>query len=82
MRNKVIAGRAPDQRCRAQGGSKGLPEIGAVDDSHAVREEAAFEQTIVRVPFGLGPPRSPSAVTYQAFEVFVLGGCSGAKRRG
>ncbi len=78
VRNKVIARRrAPAERCRAQGGSGNeLFEIEAAGDSPDALAEAAFDQAMLMFLLDL-VRREVHPRTYQAFEAFALGGCSG-----
>jgi RNA polymerase sigma-70 factor (ECF subfamily) len=80
VRNTVRARRrAPAQRCRAQGGSGNeFPEIETSGDAPDAMWKAAFEQAMLM--FLLDMVRSEvHPRTYQAFEAFALGGCSGAE---
>ncbi len=77
-RNKVaLRRRSPAERCRAAGGGP-LPEIQSCDDPPDAQLQAAFDQAMLAflldVVRGEVRPR-----TYQAFEAFVLGGCSAAE---
>lgn len=71
--------RAPAERCRARGGSESYaPDIEDVDDAPDARWEAAFEQAMLM--FLLDMVRAEvHPRTFQAFEAFALGGCSGAE---
>jgi RNA polymerase sigma-70 factor, ECF subfamily len=77
VRNQVRARRrAPAERCRARGGDDSLPEPETASDAPDARWEAAFEQAMLA--FLLHVVRAEvHPRTYQAFEVFTLGGCSG-----
>jgi len=80
VRNKVSARRrAPAERCRTRGGRGS--EILDRESSHDSPEtlwEAAFDQALLVFLLDL-VRREVHPRTYQAFEVFVLGGCSGAE---
>jgi RNA polymerase sigma factor (sigma-70 family) len=80
VRNKVIARRrAPNERCRARGGSDvELPEPESVGETPDARWKTAYEHALLA--FLLDVVRSEvHPRTYQAFEAFTLGGCSGAE---
>jgi len=80
VRNKVRGWRrAPAERCRAQGGGgNDVFELESSGDAPDAPWEAAFEQAMLM--FLLDMVRSEvHPRTYQAFEVFTLGGCSGAE---
>ena len=80
VRNKVTARRrSPAERCRARGGpDDGLPEIESSPEEPDAQWEAAFDQAMLA--FLLDRVRSEvHPRTYQAFEAFTLGGCSGAE---
>ena len=78
VRNKVIVRRrSPAERCRAAGGDA-LPEIESLDDAPDAQFEAAFDRAMLA--FLLDTVRAEvHPRTYQAFEAFTLGGCSGAE---
>jgi RNA polymerase sigma factor (sigma-70 family) len=78
VRNKIIARRrAPSERCRARGGAD-LPECEASTDAPDASWKAAFDQAMLT--FLLDKVRSEfHPRTYQAFEAFAIGGCSGAE---
>lgn len=80
VRNKVIGRRrAPAERCRAQGGGgSDVLELESSHDSPEARWETAFDQAMLVFLLDL-VRREIHPRTYQAFEVFVLGGCSGAE---
>jgi RNA polymerase sigma-70 factor (ECF subfamily) len=78
-RNKVtLRRRSPADRCRAAGGGDPLPEIPSGADPPDAQLQAAFDRAMLAflldVVRGEVRPR-----TYQAFEAFVLGGCSAAE---
>ncbi len=79
VRNKVtVRRRSPAERCRAIGGDGALPEIESSDKAADAELEAAFEQTML--VFLLDMVRAEvHPRTYQAFEAFTLGGCSGGE---
>jgi RNA polymerase sigma factor (sigma-70 family) len=79
VRNKVtLRRRSPAERCRAPGGDDALPEIESHDAEPDAELEAAFDQATLA--FLLDMVRSEvHPRTYQAFEAFTLGGCSGAE---
>lgn len=80
VRNKVhLRRRAPSERCRARGGNgDDLPECGTSSDAPDARWQSAFDQAMLA--FLLDKIRSECHPrTYQAFEAFVIGGCSGAE---
>jgi len=79
VRNRVaVRRRSPDERCRAIGGDDALPEIESSAESPDAELEAAFDQAMLA--FLLDRVRAEvHPRTYQAFEAFALGGCSGAE---
>lgn len=80
VRNKVLMRRrSPADRCRARGGGDdGLPEPESSEDQPDAHWEAAFDQAMLA--FLLDRVRAEvHPRTYQAFEAFALGGCSGAE---
>ena len=79
VRNKVtLRRRSPTERCRAIGGDEPLPEIESSDDGSDAELDAAFDQAMLA--FLLDAVRAEvHPRTYQAFEAFTLGGCSGAE---
>jgi RNA polymerase sigma-70 factor (ECF subfamily) len=80
VQNKVRQRRRdPAERARAQGGSENdLPGQATSNDAPDVLWEAAFEQALIA--FLLDKVRvEVHPRTYQAFEAFTLGGCSGAE---
>jgi RNA polymerase sigma factor (sigma-70 family) len=79
VRNKVaLQRRSPAERCRAIGGDELLPEIESPAESPDVQLDAAFDQAMLA--FLLDVVRAEvHPRTYQAFEAFALGGCSGAE---
>lgn len=80
VRNKVIARRrAPNERCRARGGcEQELFEPESFGDGPDALWESAYDQAML--VFLLDVVRSEvHPRTYQAFEAFTLGGCSGAE---
>jgi RNA polymerase sigma factor (sigma-70 family) len=78
VRNKVVVRqRSPEERCRATGGDV-LPDIESSDEPPDAQLEAAFDQAMLA--FLLDQVRREvHPRTYQAFEAFTLGGCSGAE---
>jgi len=74
----AVRRRSPDERCRAIGGDDALPEIESSAESPDAELEAAFDQAMLA--FLLDRVRAEvHPRTYQAFEAFALGGCSGAE---
>jgi RNA polymerase sigma factor (sigma-70 family) len=78
-RNKVaLRRRSPHERGRAAGGGDALAEIEASAASPDAELDAAFDRAVLS--FLLDRVRAEvHPRTYQAFEVFTLGGCSGAE---
>jgi RNA polymerase sigma factor (sigma-70 family) len=76
VRNKAAARRrAPAERCRARGGGD-LDEMEDGGDAPDALWEAAFDQALLA--FLLDKVREEvHPRTFQAFEAFTLGGCSG-----
>ncbi len=74
VRNHVaLRRRAPAERCRAHGGGE-LPELeAAVGEFDAAFDQAMLAFLLDRVRAEVHPR------TYQAFEAFTLGGCSGGE---
>jgi RNA polymerase sigma-70 factor (ECF subfamily) len=79
VRNKVTQRRrSPADRCRARGGDDVLPEIESSGQQPDAQLEAAFDQAMLA--FLLDKVRAEvHPRTYQAFEAFTFGGCSGAE---
>ena len=79
VRNKVtLRRRSPAERCRATGGDDPLPEIESSDEAPDAQLDAAFDRAMLA--FLLDAVRAEvHPRTYQAFEAFALGGCSGAE---
>lgn len=80
VRNKVLMRRrSPADRCRARGGpGDGMPELEASLGQPDAEWEAAFDEAMLA--YLLDKVRSEvHPRTYQAFEAFTFGGCSGAE---
>jgi RNA polymerase sigma factor (sigma-70 family) len=79
VRNKVtLRRRSPADRCRAPGGDNVFPEIEASGEEPDARWSVAFDEAMLA--FLLDMVRAEvHPRTYQAFEAFALGGCSGAE---
>ena len=80
VRRKVTAQRrAPGERCRGRGGNENQwPEPEAPGDGPDSAWEAAFDQAMLAILLDV-VRREMSPGTYQAFEVFALGECSGVE---
>jgi RNA polymerase sigma factor (sigma-70 family) len=79
VRNKVVSRRrSPGERCKAHGGDDDLLEGKPSDEQPNAEWNAAFDRAMLA--FLLDKVRSEvHPRTYQAFEAFTLGGCSGAE---
>jgi RNA polymerase sigma-70 factor, ECF subfamily len=80
VRKKVaMRRRAPAERCRAQGGSGAeFPEPEDPNGALNAFDDAAFDQAMLAMLLDV-VRREVHPRSYQAFEAFTLGGCSGAK---